>query len=54
MENNTNLCFFKLLYVIYDSTHNGVHNIIIYNTVSHNFKYIFRFLDITHFVGINE
>ena len=31
-----------------------VHNIIIYNIVSHNFLFLFCFLDITHFVGIYE
>ena len=31
-----------------------VHNIIIYNIVSHNSLFLFCFLDITHFVGICE
>ena len=31
-----------------------VHNIIIYNIVSHNSLFLFCFLDITHFVGIYE
>ena len=38
--------------IINDSTGHGVHNIIIYNDVSHNLQ--FHFLDITHFVGIYE
>ena len=42
----------NLLHGIYDSTGHGVHNIIIYNIVSHNFLLLFCFLDITHFVGI--
>ena len=40
----------KLLHRIHDSTGHGVHNIIIYNTVSHNFQFLFCFLDFTHFV----
>ena len=28
---------------IHDSTGHGVHNIIIYNIVSHNFQFLFRF-----------
>ena len=43
----------KLLHGIHDSTGHGVHNIIIYNIVSHNFHFFSCFLDITHFVGIN-
>ena len=31
-----------------------MHNIIIYNIVSHNSLFLFCFLDITHFVGICE
>ena len=31
-----------------------VHNIMIYNIVSHNFLFLYCFLDITHFVGIYE
>ena len=34
-----------IMYIIY---------IIIYNIVSHNFLFLFCFLDITHFVGIYE
>ena len=44
----------KLLHGIHDSTGHGVHNIIIYNIVSHNSLFLFCFLDITHFVGIYE
>ena len=39
---------------IYDSTCHGVHNIIIDNIVSHNSLFLSCFLDITHFVGIDE
>ena len=46
--------FIDLLHGIYDSTGHGMHNIIIYNIVSHNSLFRFRFLDITHFVGIYE
>ena len=46
--------YWKLLHVIHDSTGHGVHNIIIYNIVSHNSLFLFCFLDITHFVGIYE
>ena len=42
------------IYGIHDSTGHGVHNIIIYNVVSHNSLFLFCFLDITHFVGIYE
>ena len=44
----------KLFRGIHDSTGHGVHNIIIYNNVSHNFQFLFCFLYITHFVGIYE
>ena len=44
----------KLLHGIYDSTGHGVHNIIIYNIVSHNFLFLFCLPDITQFVGIYE
>ena len=37
---------------MHDSTCHNVHNIIIYNIVSHNFLFLSCFLDITHFVGI--
>ena len=33
----------KLLHGIYDSTGYGVHNIIIYNVVSHNFHFLLFF-----------
>ena len=33
----------KLLHRIHDSTGFGMHNIIIYNSVSHNFQFLFRF-----------
>ena len=46
--------FAKLLHGIHDSTDHGVHHIIIYNIASHNFQFLFCFLNITHFVGINE
>ena len=46
--------FKKLLYRIHDSTSHGVHNIIIYNIVSHNSLFLFCFLDITHSVRIYE
>ena len=39
---------------MYDSTGHGVHNIIIYNIVPHNSLFLFCFLDITDFVGIDE
>ena len=42
----------KLLYGIHDFTGHGVHIIISYNIVSHNFQFLFLFLDITHFVRI--
>ena len=44
----------KLLHGFHDSTGHGVHNITIYNIVSHNTLFLFCFLDITHFVGIYE
>ena len=39
---------------MYGSTGHCVHNIIIYNIVSHNSLFLFCFLDITHIVGIYE
>ena len=44
----------KLMHGIHESTGHGVHNIIIYNTVSHNFQFHFSLLDITHFLEIYE
>ena len=53
--NNKKLCFLKKkLHRIHDSTAHGVHNIIIYNIISHYFQFLFRFKYITLFVGINE
>ena len=46
--------FFKLMHRIHHSTGHGVHNIIMYSFVSHNFQFNFCFLDITHYVGIYE
>ena len=46
--------FTKLLHSSHGSTCHGVHTIIIYNIVSHNFQFLFCFLDITHFVEICE
>ena len=46
--------FKKLLHGIHDSTGHVVLNIFINNIVSHNFQFLFCFLDITHFVGIYE
>ena len=46
--------FKKLLHGTHDSTGHGVHNMIIYKIVSHNFQFHFCFVDITHFVGIYE
>ena len=46
--------FKKLLHGIHDPTGHDMHNIIIYNIVSHNFQFLSCFIDITHFVGINE
>ena len=43
----------KLLHGIHDYSGHGVHNIIIYNIVSHNFQFPFSFLYISHFVGLN-
>ena len=54
MNNNKNLCFKKVLHRIHDSTGHGMHNITIYNNVSHNFQFLFCFLYISHFVGIYE
>ena len=43
----------KLLHIICDcTTGHGVHNIMIYNNVSHNFQFLLCFLYITHFVEI--
>ena len=42
----------KLWHIIHDSTSHGVHNIIIYNNISHNFQFPSCFLDNTYFVGI--
>ena len=42
----------NLLNGIYASTGHCVHNIIIYDKVSHNFQFPFPFQDITHFVEI--
>ena len=44
------MSFKKLLNGIHDSTCHGVNNIKSYNIVSHNFQFLFCFLDITHFV----
>ena len=44
----------KLLHGIHDSTGHGVHNNKIYNVVSNTFQFLSCFLDITHFVSINE
>ena len=46
--------FKKQWHGIHDSTGHGVHNIIIYNIISHNFQFLFCFLYITYFVGIYE
>ena len=46
--------FKKLLNGIHDSTGHGVHNLKIYNFVSHNFQFVFCFLYINHFVGIYD
>ena len=46
--------FKKLVQGIHNSTSHCVHNIIIKSIVSHNFQFLFCFLDITHFVGIYE
>ena len=46
--------FNKQLHGIHDSTGHGVHDIIIYNIVSHYFQFLFCFLYITHFIGIHE
>ena len=54
MKKYEKLMFLKLLHIIHDSTGYSVHNIIIYNIISHNFQFRFRFLDITHFVEIYE
>ena len=43
-----------ILQRIYGSTGHDVHNIIIYNNVSHNFQFLSCFLNINRFVGINE
>ena len=52
MKNNKNWCFFKLLHGIHNSTGHGVHNIIIYNIFSHNYQFLFCFLDITYFLKL--
>ena len=44
----------NLFHGIYDSTGHGLHNIMIYNIVSHNSLFLLCFLDIAHFVGIYE
>ena len=44
----------KILHGNNDRTVHGVYNIIIYNNVSHNFQFRFRFQDVTLFVGIHE
>ena len=46
--------FQKLFHRIRDSTVHVVHNIMIYNIVSHKFQFLSCFLYITHFVRINE
>ena len=53
MKNMKNCCFLKkMLHRIHDG--NVVHNIIIYNIISHNFQFLSCFLDITHIVGNYE
>ena len=47
MKYNENDVSSKFLHGIHNSSDHGVHNIIIYNMVSHNFKFRFRFQDIT-------
>ena len=42
------------MHLINDSTGHGVHKIIIYNIVSHNFQFLSCFLNITHFVEISD
>ena len=54
MKNDKNDVYQILLYGMHDFTGDGLHNIIIYNIVSHNPLFLFCFLDITHFVGIYE
>ena len=40
----------KLLHEIHNATGQCLHNIIIYNIVSHNFRFLLHFLDITLFI----
>ena len=48
LKTNKNWCSLKTIAWIHDSTCHNVHNIMIYNIVSHNFLFIYCFLDITH------